>query len=115
MSIVYIPLVEKEKEVCLEESLPSPLCGKVTSEEWEKTMHRLNFLLLKRKLSLSTRLLSILFFGSLLKRYFLSQIDKEIEEYLEKKNLVLQRVGVYIHHPKERRYSGLDVSIYTYI
>lgn len=115
MSIVYIPLVVQDKQVALEESLPSPLTGRVAPEEWESTITKLNALLKKRESSWLLKLLSLSLLGNQVRRYRLSRIDQEIAEYLEKKNLALQSTGVFIHHPKERRYSGVDVSIYTYL
>lgn len=115
MSIVYIPLVKREGGVSLERSLPSPLAGKISQEEWEEIMGHLSHLLSQRTESFLMRILGVFLLGSLIRKHFLSRIDREIERYLDKKNLVLKKYGITVHHPKGRAYSGLDVSLHVFL
>jgi hypothetical protein len=115
MSIVYVPLLSKPTGVLLEHSMPSELAGKIPAEEWETILHQINSYLHRRSPSFLSRLLSISALGNILNKYLLQRIDAELEQYLEKKNIILKRHGIFIHHPKEREYHGMDVSIYNFI
>ncbi|KAI5184793.1 hypothetical protein NEHOM01_0395 [Nematocida homosporus] len=112
MSIVYIPILSTNGRLHLEESLPSVLHTKVPETEWSEIIQKLNSLLLRRKRTRLLRLLTLFYLGTLYQRYIDHQIDREIAAYLNKKNLVLEVYGISLHHPRDRAYQGMDVSVY---
>lgn len=113
MSTIYIPVLRKNKIVQFEDSLPSPLFGRISEEEWKEIITYINAILQKRSNRLIFQVLSPIVIGNILRTLTYSYVDKRVERYLEKKNLMLSYKGIHIHHPKERMYSGIDVSIFT--
>ncbi|KAI5189636.1 hypothetical protein NEMIN01_0589 [Nematocida minor] len=113
MGIVYIPVLKKNGVSMFDESLPSPLFGRVTEEEWKEILAYLNKALFKRRNRSVFKLLAPFIIGNIFRAIAHSYVDRKVKNYLDKKNLMLSHCGVHIHHPAERMYSGLDVSIYT--
>lgn len=113
MSIVYIPIHKKGSIEYLEPSIPSALEPKIRAKEWEEIIYQINALLSRRAPSFFVRVFTAFFIGIIYQRYKEQRIDKEISDYIERKNILLQEYGICIHHPREREYSGMDVSIYS--
>ncbi|KAH9386445.1 uncharacterized protein NEMAJ01_1341 [Nematocida major] len=111
MPIVYVPVLKRSQVCVFEESLPSPLYGRVSEDEWSRIMKYLNTALLRRRDRLVFRILAPFLIGNIMRTFAQRYVDRQVEKYLEKKNLILSHRGVHIHHPKERLYSGMDVSI----
>ncbi|KAI5173007.1 hypothetical protein NEFER03_2000 [Nematocida sp. LUAm3] len=113
MTILYIPVYRKHGFLIFEESFPSALENKVSEEEWMRVIEKINFLLRKRAPSFLCKVFSVIYIGVLYQRIVNWRVDQEISDYLKIKNITLERSGVYMHHPKDRMYSGMDISVYA--
>jgi len=111
MSIIYVPVHKNSDGAHLETSLPSVLEGRITPEEWEEITRFVSKMMNRRERLAFVKALSIVFLGPYVKKYLHYKIDREIERYLDKKNIALSDAGIFFHHPKERVYSGMDVSV----
>ncbi|EIJ89262.1 hypothetical protein NEPAR06_0761 [Nematocida parisii] len=113
MSIVYIPALTRNSLTTFEETLPSPLYARVSENEWKEITVCLNQYLFKRRDKLLFKVLAPVLIGNILRSITNAYVDKQVQKYLAKKNLILSHRGIHIHHPKDRQYSGIDVSIYS--
>lgn len=111
MSILYIPVLKKEGESLFDTALPSPLFGRLSKEDWEEIVHQMNRFLSIRRERLVFRLLSPLVIGNVMRSVLHSFVDRKVKAYLDRKNLILSHSGIYIYHPSDRMYSGMDLSI----
>ncbi|KAI5159987.1 hypothetical protein NEAUS03_0770 [Nematocida ausubeli] len=111
MSIVYVPALMKESQSIFEESIPSSLYARIPEADWTEIIQDLNMYMTKRQDRLIFRVFAPVVIGNILRTCIHLYVDIQVTKYLTKKNLILSHRGIYIHHPKERQYSGLDISM----
>lgn len=115
MSILHIPVLKKKGASVFDESIPSVLFGRVSEKEWQEIIKRMNAYLSMRRDRLIFKMLGPFVIGNVLRSITQFFIDRKVKEYLDKKNLVLSHCGVHIHHPAERMYAGMDLSIHSVV
>ncbi|KAI5160839.1 hypothetical protein NEAUS04_0172 [Nematocida ausubeli] len=111
MSIVTIPALMKESQSIFEESIPSSLYARIPEADWTEIIRDLNMFMTKRQDRLIFRVLAPVVIGNIMRTCIQIYVDIQVTKYLTKKNLILSHSGIYIHHPKDRQYAGLDISM----
>lgn len=103
MALFSVPADPHKKSAEFLTGLPSPLEGIVAEDEWNSLIARLNCALRKH----TEGYLSWMPFGFGSR----GKMDREIEDILRAKNIIFERRGFFVHHPKETQYRGLNVSL----
>jgi hypothetical protein len=92
MAIFSVPLSPGQNEFI--KGLPSPLDGLVEESEWNEFVDALNGMLSKtRSFWEGVR----------------GTLEREMDEYIGRKNIVFEKRGFRVLHPRDMRYQKLEV------
>lgn len=112
MVVFSIPKHPKERQARFLEEVPSLLQGMVSGEEWREVIRQINAIIERHtKRTLLSAMASLFMFPAYLFLTDRDKMDHEVEEHLRRHNIVFEKRGFFIHHPKETHYQNIYVSL----
>ncbi|TBU01328.1 hypothetical protein CWI38_0187p0040 [Hamiltosporidium tvaerminnensis] len=109
MEVFYIPRDPRTRKIRFLTGIPDKIKRRISETDWNNIITEINEKLVTKIsiISILSNLLiiPILFFNN-------RNLDKEIINYLESKNTVLRKRGIYICSPSITQYLELKVIVY---
>lgn len=110
MHAIYIPKDPRSEKIKYLTGLPDVLENRISEEDWDTTINDINHIIDQCSVisfaSLIYNLLIIPFF--FVKN---TNLENNLEKYLQYKNSILNKCGIYVCHPKICHYNELRVVI----